>query len=201
MNEYQKIEHYIHTLPCGCAGEELDNGNFLTTPVVHPTLWELLEHPLGNFKINQLDFKRRKKILNNLQSLKGWISKEIDFDHTDQYEIIKELNKTARSFRQMAIDVNYFFLFPIEFEEKKTNDSFKAQPSLPDIFLWMICDSKRVAYARLSPEDLLFNLCQGEKGLHSGRVQTIFLKVCSEIFLEENRVNDFFRHLVHRINH
>ena len=52
----------------------------------------------------------------------------------------------------------------------------QAQPSLPDVFLWMICDSKRVAYARISPEDLLFNLCQGDKGLHSGRVQTLFLK-------------------------
>ncbi|CAF4263620.1 unnamed protein product, partial [Rotaria sordida] len=40
----------------------------------------------------------------------------------------------------------------------------------------MICDSKRVAYARFQPEDLFFNLCKGEKGLYNGRVQTIFLK-------------------------
>jgi hypothetical protein len=53
----------------------------------------------------------------------------------------------------------------------------KAQPSLPDVFLWMICDSKRVAYARIQPEDLLFNVCQGEKGKYNGRVQTLFLKV------------------------
>jgi hypothetical protein len=45
----------------------------------------------------------------------------------------------------------------------------------------MICDSKRVAYARIQPEDLLFNLCEGDKGLYNGRVQTIFLKVCSRI--------------------
>ena len=41
----------------------------------------------------------------------------------------------------------------------------------------MICDSKRVAYVRLAPEDLLFNLCEGEKGCYNGRVQTLFLKV------------------------
>lgn len=41
----------------------------------------------------------------------------------------------------------------------------------------MICDTKRVAYARISPEDLLFNHCAGEKGLQNGRVQTLFLKV------------------------
>ncbi len=59
----------------------------------------------------------------------------------------------------------------------------KAQPSLPDIFLWMICDLKRVAYARIQPEDLLFNLCKNEKGLQNGRVQTIFLKVFLFIFI------------------
>jgi hypothetical protein len=105
MNEYKKIEHYVHTLPCGCAGQMLDNENFRTTPIVHPTLWEILNSTHGNIKMNQLDYKRRKKILNNIEALKGWISKEIDFDEPKQYEIVKELNKIARSFRQMAIDV------------------------------------------------------------------------------------------------
>ena len=38
-------------------------------------------------------------------------------------------------------------------------------------------DGKRVANARLHPEDLLFSPCQGERGLHNGRVQTLFLRV------------------------
>ncbi len=42
----------------------------------------------------------------------------------------------------------------------------------------MICDSKRVAYARIQPEDLLYSVCDGEKGLHNGRIQTLFLRVC-----------------------
>jgi hypothetical protein len=107
MIEYRKLEHYVHTLPCGCGGQILDNENFSTTPVVHPTLWEILNSTYGNFKMNQLDSKRRKKILNNIEALKGWISKEIDFDETKRYEIVKELNKIARSFRQMAIDVKF----------------------------------------------------------------------------------------------
>ncbi|CAF4316839.1 unnamed protein product, partial [Rotaria sordida] len=105
--------------------------------------------------MNQLDIKRYKKVFNNLQSIKSWVSKEISFEESKRYEIVKELDKIARAFRQMATD---------------------AQPSLPDIFLWMICDSKRAAYARFQPEDLLFNLCKGEKGLYNGHVQTIFLK-------------------------
>ena len=50
----------------------------------------------------------------------------------------------------------------------------------------MICDAKRVAYARIAPEDLLFNICTGERGLLNGRVQTIFLRVCS---FEKNEKN------------
>ncbi|CAF4328073.1 unnamed protein product, partial [Rotaria sp. Silwood2] len=155
IEEYRKIENYIHTLPCGCAEEIKDGDTLGSTPMVHPTLYELLNSSSPTIKMNQLDIKRHKKLLHNIQSIRTWISKEVDFDESKRYEIVKDLNKMARAFRQMATD---------------------AQPSLPDIFLWMICDSKRVAYARFQPEDLFFNLCRGEKGLNSGRVQTIFLK-------------------------
>ncbi|CAF3469754.1 unnamed protein product [Rotaria socialis] len=153
--EYRKIEQYVHASPCGC-GESSGNPQALgTIPVVHATLSELLNCTSTTAKLNNLDINRRKKLLHYLESIKSWISKGADFAGPNRYETIKELNKIARVFERMAVD---------------------AQPALPDVFLWMISDSKRVAYARLSPEDLFFNLCQGEKGLYNGRVQTIFLK-------------------------
>ncbi|CAF4888115.1 unnamed protein product, partial [Rotaria sp. Silwood1] len=155
IEEYRKIENYVHTLPCGCAEHMKNSENLGTIPVVHPNLYELLNSTSPTIKMNQLDIKRYKKILHNIESIKTWISKEVDFDESKRYEIVKDLNNIARAFQQMATD---------------------AQPSLPDIFLWMICDSKRVAYARFQPEDLLFNFCHGEKGLNNGHVQTIFLK-------------------------
>ncbi|CAF1313663.1 unnamed protein product [Adineta steineri] len=153
--EYQKIKDYVHALPCGCGDESLNSENFGISPVVHPDLSEVLNASTANYKMNTLDEKRRKKLLINLESVKAWVSKKMDFDESKRYDIVKELNKIARSFRQMAFD---------------------AQPALPDVFLWMICDSKRVAYARIQPEDLLFNLCAGDKGLYNGRVHTFFLK-------------------------
>ncbi|CAF1359491.1 unnamed protein product [Rotaria magnacalcarata] len=156
MEEYRKIENYVHTLPCGCGEQKTSTDALSYTPIVHPNLSELLScGPTANTKMNNMDQKRRKKILYYLDVMKGWISRAADFDDSKRYETIKELYKIADVFRKMAID---------------------AQPALPDIFLWMICDSQRVAYARFQPEDLLFNICQGDKGLHSGRVQTIFLK-------------------------
>ena len=200
-NHYRAMEHYLHTLPCGCAEQATTStGGFGTTPTVHPTIHELLKSTLPGVKLNHLDVRRRKKLLHNIESLKSWISKEIDFDQSRQYEIIKELQKIARALRQMALDVS---------ERTKERErrvrlsmcSFQAQPSLPDIFLWMICDSKRVAYARLSPEDLLFNLCEGEKGCHNGRVQTLFLKVRLFVLDDNRSIDKFFsRHRERPIN-
>ena len=68
-------------------------------------MYELLNSTLPGVKLNHLDIKRRKKLLHNIEALKSWISKEIDFDPAKQYEIIKELQKIARALRQMAIDV------------------------------------------------------------------------------------------------
>jgi hypothetical protein len=104
--EYQKIEEYIQTLPCGCGERSADGDNHGVSSVVHPTLYEILDSGMGNFKMNVLDTKRRKKILHNIQSLKSWISKDIDYDEEKRFEIVKELNKIARALRQMATDVN-----------------------------------------------------------------------------------------------
>ncbi|CAF4563953.1 unnamed protein product [Rotaria sp. Silwood2] len=155
MQQYKKIEEYLHTLPCGCGQQKTNATNFGITGGVHATLSEVLNFSMPSLRMNSLDEKRRKKIFHNLESLKGWITKDIDFDETKRFEIVKVLYKIARALRQLAFDV---------------------QPSLPDIFLWMICDSKRVAYSRLSPEDLLYSTCEGEKGLYNGRIQTLFLQ-------------------------
>jgi hypothetical protein len=109
MSEYQKMEQYVDILPCGCGGNKSDNEELSAKPLVHPTLRELLDASPSNIKMNHLDYKRRKKLLHNVEALKGWISKQMDFDETKRYQIVKELNKIARAFKQMAIDVNKHF--------------------------------------------------------------------------------------------
>jgi hypothetical protein len=47
----------------------------------------------------------------------------------------------------------------------------------------MICDSKRLAYVRIPAEDLLYAVCEGEKGLQNGTIQTLFLRVSYFIFI------------------
>ena len=103
---YRDMEHYLHTMSCGCEEQLSGKESFGNRPIIHPSIFELLQSNPTSVKLNVLDTKRRKKLLHHLESLKSWISKEIDFDESKSYETIKELKKIARALRQMATDVN-----------------------------------------------------------------------------------------------
>ncbi|XP_055682391.1 otoferlin [Lutzomyia longipalpis] len=51
------------------------------------------------------------------------------------------------------------------------------QHSLPDIFIWMIANGKRIAYHRIDARDALFSEIDEECGIYCGKVQTVFLKL------------------------
>ncbi|XP_055909489.1 otoferlin-like isoform X1 [Eupeodes corollae] len=51
------------------------------------------------------------------------------------------------------------------------------QHSLPDIFVWMIANGKRIAYHRVSARDLIYSETEEECGVHCGKVQTLFLRL------------------------
>lgn len=106
IQEYRKMEEYMSILPCGCADAKSNNDDLGISCVIHGTLVEILSFSKPNLRMNSLDEKRRKKVLHNLESLKSWISKDVDFDESKRYEIVKELNKIARALRQLAFDVN-----------------------------------------------------------------------------------------------
>ncbi|XP_067908724.1 myoferlin-like [Heterodontus francisci] len=57
--------------------------------------------------------------------------------------------------------------------------SLAAEPqnSMPDVVIWMICDEKRVAYARIPAHEVLYSTTSEEAcGRYCGKTQTIFLK-------------------------
>lgn len=62
----------------------------------------------------------------------------------------------------------------------------EPQHGLPDIFVWMISNSKRVAYTRIPAEEILYSKVDSERGLNCGRVQTIFLRLPGKMGHGEN---------------
>ncbi|XP_067312338.1 otoferlin [Pseudorasbora parva] len=55
--------------------------------------------------------------------------------------------------------------------------SDEPQHSVPDIYIWMISNSKRIAYARVPSKDILYSPVEEETGKDCGKVQTIFFKL------------------------
>uniref|UniRef100_A0A8C9VWZ8 Fer-1 like family member 6 n=1 Tax=Scleropages formosus TaxID=113540 RepID=A0A8C9VWZ8_SCLFO len=50
------------------------------------------------------------------------------------------------------------------------------QHTIPDVFVWMLSNNKRVAYARIPARDLLYSANPQERGRDCGKIKTLFLK-------------------------
>lgn len=56
---------------------------------------------------------------------------------------------------------------------------WRSQPqhTIPDVFIWMMSNSKRIAYARIPSKDILYSIVDEEMGKDCAKVKTVFLKV------------------------
>uniref|UniRef100_A0A8C7SCV4 Otoferlin n=1 Tax=Oncorhynchus mykiss TaxID=8022 RepID=A0A8C7SCV4_ONCMY len=51
------------------------------------------------------------------------------------------------------------------------------QHSIPDVFVWMMSNNKRVAYARIPSKDILYSIVDEETGKDCGKVKAVFLRL------------------------
>lgn len=59
--------------------------------------------------------------------------------------------------------------------------ALQPQHTVPDLFVWLLSNNKRVAYARVRTRDLLFSSNREARGILCGKILTLFLKVSEEI--------------------
>jgi len=67
--------------------------------------------------------------------------------------------------------------------------SHEPQHALPDIFIWLLQNNKRVAYHRLPAKLLIYSPNDEEAGKDCSTVQTLFLKVRTSIARETRQVS------------
>ncbi|NXL65428.1 FR1L4 protein, partial [Chordeiles acutipennis] len=53
----------------------------------------------------------------------------------------------------------------------------EPQCTLPDVLIWMLSNNKRVAYARVPAQNILYSVVEEEKGKDCAKIQTVFMKV------------------------
>uniref|UniRef100_A0A8C9VK76 Otoferlin n=1 Tax=Scleropages formosus TaxID=113540 RepID=A0A8C9VK76_SCLFO len=52
----------------------------------------------------------------------------------------------------------------------------EPQHSIPDVFIWMMSNNKRIAYARIPAKDILYSIVDEETGKDCGKVKAVFLR-------------------------
>uniref|UniRef100_A0A6I8T2H1 Fer-1-like family member 6 n=2 Tax=Xenopus tropicalis TaxID=8364 RepID=A0A6I8T2H1_XENTR len=53
----------------------------------------------------------------------------------------------------------------------------EPQHTVPDVFIWLLSNNKRVAYARIPARDILYSTVAEERGHHCGKIKTLFFKL------------------------
>uniref|UniRef100_A0A8B9QYN6 C2 domain-containing protein n=1 Tax=Anas platyrhynchos TaxID=8839 RepID=A0A8B9QYN6_ANAPL len=100
------------------------------------------------------------------------------FSHCRQYSLSAERKTMAhpnnldrcRTKYMMRNIVSYFHC-------SASLSSLQPQCTLPDILIWMLSNNRRVAYARVPAQNILYSVVEEEKGKDCAKIQTVFLKV------------------------
>lgn len=114
----------------------------------------------GKVRMNHLTMLDKKRLTMCKQELESMVGKA---------ETISEGKRKARSMKEMlqeALKLTQKLRFLVE----------EPQHTIPDVFVWMLSNNKRVAYARISARDLLYSASPEERGKDCGKIQTLFLK-------------------------
>ncbi|XP_032930543.1 fer-1-like protein 4 [Catharus ustulatus] len=53
----------------------------------------------------------------------------------------------------------------------------EPQCTLPDVLIWMLSNNRRMAYARIPAQNILYSVVEEEKGKDCAKIQTVFMKV------------------------
>ncbi|XP_010215004.1 PREDICTED: fer-1-like protein 4 [Tinamus guttatus] len=114
---------------------------------------------------NNLDRCRTKYIMRNIiLYAKQGLRVRRRLTRANVKEKVKETRRILAKLRFLAKEL---FPFP----------PLQPQCTLPDVLVWMLSNNKRVAYARIPAQNVLYSVVEEEKGKDCAKIQTVFLKV------------------------
>uniref|UniRef100_A0A3Q3KJI9 Fer-1 like family member 6 n=1 Tax=Mastacembelus armatus TaxID=205130 RepID=A0A3Q3KJI9_9TELE len=116
-----------------------------------------LKAELKSTYLTQLDKKRLTMCTQELESL---------IKEAQSLEEKKRKTITVKEMLQHAKKLIQKLRFLVE----------EPQHTIPDVFVWLLSNNKRVAYARIRARDLLFSSTQEARGVLCGKLITLFLK-------------------------
>ncbi|XP_077384701.1 fer-1-like protein 4 isoform X2 [Festucalex cinctus] len=110
----------------------------------------------AQFRPNNLDVRRKEFIKKNLIV-------------TSRRAARIRRRITRRTLKQQVTDVKKLL-------SKLRHLAKEPQNSIPDVFLWLLSGSKRLAYVRIPAHSVIFSLVEDQRGRDCGRVTTLYMK-------------------------
>ncbi|XP_030626227.1 myoferlin [Chanos chanos] len=90
---------------------------------------------------------------------------------------LANIREMAERMRQEATDVKATLSDIEDWLERLNQLAEEPQNSMPDVIIWMLRGEKRVAYARIPANQILYSTASEQaRGKHCGRTQTVFLQ-------------------------
>uniref|UniRef100_A0A8C2TRT4 Otoferlin n=1 Tax=Coturnix japonica TaxID=93934 RepID=A0A8C2TRT4_COTJA len=77
----------------------------------------------------------------------------------------------------ILITTDFFLIFTLNLLFGSLWFCSQPQHTIPDIFIWMMSNNKRIAYARVPSKDILYSIVDEEMGKDCAKVKTVFLKL------------------------
>ncbi|KAL4635807.1 fer-1-like protein 6 [Arapaima gigas] len=135
--------------------------------LIHHVFWEFSSNSRkfiafaeAKVKGNHLTMLDKKRLTLCRQELESMIN---------DVKSITELKRKTQSIKEMLQDAPRIIQrlkFLVE----------EPQHTIPDVFVWMLSNNKRMAYARIPARDLLYCVSPHERGRDCGKIKTLFLK-------------------------
>ncbi|XP_013885844.1 fer-1-like protein 6, partial [Austrofundulus limnaeus] len=116
-----------------------------------------LKAELKQSYLTQLDKKRLTMCKQELESM---------ITEANSLEERKKKSGGMKEMLQEASKLNQRLCFLVE----------EPQHTVPDMFVWLLSNNKRIAYARVRTRDLLYSSNQESRGILCGKIVTLFLK-------------------------
>lgn len=110
----------------------------------------------------------------------------------DAKKLLKKLRllaKEVRGHRSSQIGCSMFSM-PEVWHYSLTPPSPQPQTTIPDVFLWLLSGSKRLAYVRIPAYSILFSLVEEQRGQDCGRVTTLYMKVTVLTLTSDSKITD-----------
>lgn len=84
----------------------------------------------------------------------------------------------------MLYRLGTIIVYPASINNNLMSVYFQSQHTLPDVFIWLISNGKRLAYHRIPARDIIYSDFADESGKYCGKMQTLFLKVSNSHFTQ-----------------